>query len=174
MGGGPTGEYRVKNVQVLNNQTGLYEPLDLSASYNLAGYNYTLRDLGGGFAMFGGAVNVLDYVAEDYMVLANYVQSFPTEPSTGLPTITADSGYADVNGSGRITVLDGSGEPSVQPSAPADTVTYVVLSGDSLWKIARSHYGSGTKWNMIYEANRDTVRNPDLIHAGQVLKIPVV
>ena len=105
--GPPTGEYRVKNVQILNKDTGLYEPLDLTATYNLAGYNYTLRDLGGGFAMFNGAVNVLDYVAEDYMVLANYIQSFPVNEATGLPTITAESGYEDVNGSGRITVLYG-------------------------------------------------------------------
>ena len=74
--GGPTGEYRVKNVEILNRETGEYEPIDLEAKYNLAGYNYTLRDLGDGFAMFDGAVNVLDYVMEDYLVLANYVQSF--------------------------------------------------------------------------------------------------
>ena len=180
--GSPTGDYRVKNVQVLNNQTDEYEPLDLSASYNLAGYNYTLRDLGDGFAMFGGAVNVLDYVAEDYMVLANYVQSFPVDPETGLPTITADSIYADVNGSGRITILDGSGASSEQPDEPeaspeaapeTGSVTYIVMPGDSLWKIARSYYGSGAKWNMIYETNRNTVREPDLIYAGQVLKLPV-
>jgi len=74
--GAPTGEYRVKNVQVFNKETGAYEALDLKASYNMAGYNYTLRDLGDGFAMFDGAINVLDYVMEDYMVLANYVQGF--------------------------------------------------------------------------------------------------
>jgi len=74
--GGPTGGYRVHDVQVYNKETNAYEPLDLAASYNLAGYNYTLRDLGDGFNMFSGAVNVLDYVMEDYMVLANYIQSF--------------------------------------------------------------------------------------------------
>ena len=94
--GGPTGEYRVTDVQVLNNETGEYEPLDLEASYNLAGYNYTLRDLGDGFAMFDGAVNVLDYVMEDYMVLANYVQSFENGVVTG---------YAEP--AGRITIVDG-------------------------------------------------------------------
>ena len=103
--GPPTGEYRVKDVQILNREAGEYEPLDLTATYNLAGYNYTLRDLGGGFAMLNGAVNVLDYVAEDYMVLANYIQSFPVDEMTGLPTIRADDGYEDANGSGRITVL---------------------------------------------------------------------
>ena len=102
--GPPTGEYRVKDVQILNKETGEYEALDLTAIYNLAGYNYTLRDLGGGFAMLNGAVNVLDYVAEDYMVLANYIQSFPVDETTGLPTISTDSGYGYVTGNGRITV----------------------------------------------------------------------
>ena len=109
--GGPTGEYRVTDVQVLNNETGAYEPLDLTASYNLAGYNYTLRDLGDGFAMFEGAVNVLDYVMEDYMVLANYVQSFENGVVTG---------YAEP--AGRITITDGSAETPETPETqyPAD------------------------------------------------------
>ena len=103
--GGPTGDYRVTDVQVLNNETGAYEPLDLKASYNLAGYNYTLRDLGDGFDMFDGAVNVLDYVMEDYMVLANYVQSFENGEVTG---------YAQP--AGRITLVN---EP-VATEYPAD------------------------------------------------------
>ena len=97
--GGPTGEYRVKNVTIGG------EALDLSKTYNLAGYNYTLRDLGDGFAMFGGAVNVKDYVMEDYMVLANYLKSFPVDETSGLPTITAENSvYGDVNGAGRIVI----------------------------------------------------------------------
>ena len=109
--GGPTGEYRVTDVQVLNSETGAYEPLDLTASYNLAGYNYTLRILGDGFAMFDGAVNVLDYVMEDYMVLANYVQSFENGVVTG---------YAEP--AGRITITDGSAETPETPETqyPAD------------------------------------------------------
>ncbi len=104
--GGPTGEYRVTDVQVLNKETGEYEALDLAASYNLAGYNYTLRDLGDGFAMFKGAVNVLDYVAEDYMVLATYVQSFENGEVTGYEAPA-----------GRITIVN---EPATQePEAPA-------------------------------------------------------
>lgn len=103
--GPPTDGYRVRDVLVLNRETGEYEPLDLTAEYHLAGYNYTLRDMGGGFAMLNGAVNVLDYVAEDYMVLANYIQSFPVDKTTGLPTITEESGYSEVTGSGRITVI---------------------------------------------------------------------
>ena len=81
--GAPTGAYCVKDVQVWDKETEQYVALDLEAEYNLAGYNYTLRDLGDGFAMFDGAVNVLDYVMEDYMVLANYVQSFEDGKVTG-------------------------------------------------------------------------------------------
>ena len=99
--GAPTGEYRVKNVKIGG------EDLDLTKTYNLAGYNYTLRDLGDGFAMFGGAVNVKDYVMEDYMVLANYAKSFPVDETSGLPTITAEnSEYGDIYGAGRITIVE--------------------------------------------------------------------
>ena len=113
--GGPTGAYRVRDVMVLDNTTLTWAPLDLNARYNLAGYNYTLRDLGDGYSMFDGAVNVLDYVMEDYMVLANYVRDFPVDPATGLPTVGYDDGdpsftshvdYSDVNGMGRITILN--------------------------------------------------------------------
>ena len=156
--GGPTGAYRVTDVQVWNKESGEYEPLDLDAEYNLAGYNYTLRDLGGGFAMLTGAANVLDYVMEDYMVLATYVQSF----ENGLVP-----GYEDVYGDGRITIVD---EP-VAGFAPEETV-YVVLPGDNLWAIAQKLLGSGYRWNEIYEANQSILKNPNLIYAGQALTIP--
>ena len=106
--GAPTGGYRVHDVMVYNKETGVYEPLDLTATYNLAGYNYTLRDLGDGFNMFSGAVNVLDYVMEDYMVLSNYIQAFEggVIEAANSPLLAKYSGmlldYGTVNGSGRI------------------------------------------------------------------------
>ena len=106
--GAPTGGSRVHDVQVYNKETGAYEALDLAASYNLAGYNYTLRDLGDGFNMFDGAVNVIDYVMEDYMVLATYAQAFEngTVDATNSPLLAKYSGmlldYATTAGSGRI------------------------------------------------------------------------
>ena len=81
--GPPTGAYKVTNVQVFDKESGEYQPLDLTAEYNLAGYNYILRQLGSGFAMFEGSVNVVDYVLEDYLVLAKYIQSFPNGKVTG-------------------------------------------------------------------------------------------
>lgn len=156
--GGPTGAYRVKDVQVLNNQTGAYEALNLNAEYNLAGYNYTLRDLGDGFAMFDGAVNVLDYVMEDYMVLANYIGSFANGAVTG---------YAEPQG--RITVT----AEAVEEARPEDGATaYIVARGDSLWLIAKNELGSGNRWPEIYELNKGILVRPDLIFAGQKLAMP--
>jgi nucleoid-associated protein YgaU len=50
--------------------------------------------------------------------------------------------------------------------------SYEVKPGDSLSKIAKRVYGKAGDWKRIFEANRDTLKNPDLIHPGQVLKIP--
>lgn len=173
--GAPTDGYRVKNLQILNKETGEYEPVDLDAKYNLAGHNYTLRDLGGGFAMLEGAVNVLDYVAEDYMVLANYIQSFPVDEETGLPTITAADGYSDVKGEGRITIrTEAVAEENTETTESVVEKFYEAVKGDSLWKISRSFYGTGARWNILYDANKEQMPSPDVLHIGQVLLIPEV
>ena len=50
--GAPTGEYRVKNVEIYNRETACYEPLDLEKEYLVAGSNYLLCNNGGGLTMF--------------------------------------------------------------------------------------------------------------------------
>ena len=57
-------------------------------------------------------------------------------------------------------------------AAPPKVETYTVLKGDSLSKIAKKVYGDANRWRVIYEANTDIIKNPDLIHPGQTLKIP--
>lgn len=57
-------------------------------------------------------------------------------------------------------------------SPDREVKTYTVASGDSLSKIAKREYGDANKWPRIYEANKDKIKNPDLIHPGQVLNIP--
>ena len=57
----------------------------------------------------------------------------------------------------------------------ADTTVYArhtVESGESLSKIAKHYYGDPMKYNAIFEANRDKLKNPDMIHPGQELAIP--
>ena len=66
------------------------------------------------------------------------------------------------------------GESTSAPP-PADTgtgQTYTVKSGDSLSKIAKHFYGDADKWHRIFDANKDKIKNPDLIHPGQEFTIP--
>ncbi|MEE0769600.1 MAG: LysM peptidoglycan-binding domain-containing protein [Clostridia bacterium] len=49
---------------------------------------------------------------------------------------------------------------------------YTVKRGDCLWNIAKKYYGNGSKYTTIYNANRDKIKNPNLIYPGQVLWIP--
>ena len=56
-----------------------------------------------------------------------------------------------------------------------DTSVYAyhtVIKGETLGKIAKHYYGNASKYKEIYEANTDILKNPDLIHPGQELKIP--
>ena len=114
--GSATGTPRVQNVKIYNKASGTYEPLDESKTYALAGMNYTLRNLGDGFAMFDGAELIKDYVSEDYLVMSTYAMTFGGVDAEGLPHLTtANSPLADYPGylldyenpygAGRISIL---------------------------------------------------------------------
>lgn len=61
-------------------------------------------------------------------------------------------------------------EQPTQPEQPA--ATYVVIKGDSLWKIAKKLLGDGAQWKAIFEANSATVKDANRIYVGQTLNIP--
>ena len=114
--GSATGTPRVQNVKIYDRQSGTYVPLDANKTYALAGMNYTLRNLGDGFAMFDGAELIKDYVAEDYLVMSTYAMSFGGVDGEGLPHLTTANSpladypgyllnYEDAYGAGRITIL---------------------------------------------------------------------
>ena len=73
--------------------------------------------------------------------------------------------FSDVRSGGSTT-----GTPS--PTAAPAQRTYTVVEGDNLSRIALREYGSANKWHAIFEANRDLIKDPDLIRPGQVLKLP--
>ena len=50
--------------------------------------------------------------------------------------------------------------------------SYTIEKGDTLSKIAKTHYGSANAWKQIFEANRDVLDDPDRIFPGQVIKLP--
>lgn len=71
--------------------------------------------------------------------------------------------------SGSSSVPDATAQPDVGARAPS---RYTVKKGDTLSAIAKREYGDANAWRRIYEANRDQLDNPDLIHPGQELTIP--
>ena len=68
------------------------------------------------------------------------------------------------------TVLPDGGSPSTVVVPKITTTT--VSRGDSLWRLSRLSYGAGTRYAVIYEANRKHIRNPNLIYPGQIFVLP--
>ena len=66
------------------------------------------------------------------------------------------------------------GSSSTAPSEPSNNGgrTYVVAKGDSLSAIAKREYGDAKEWRRIYDANKDVIKDPDLIYPGQTLRLP--
>ena len=107
---------RVSNVEIYDKTTGTYKPLDPNATYALAGMNYTLRNLGDGFAMFDGATLIKDYVSEDYLVMSSYAAMFSGVDANSLPHLASANSpladypgyllnYEDPYGAGRIQMI---------------------------------------------------------------------
>ena len=62
--------------------------------------------------------------------------------------------------------------PKRETSQAPKQSTYTVKSGDCLWNIAKKYLGDGSRYNEIYNLNKDKIKNPNLIYAGQVLTLP--
>lgn len=80
--------------------------------------------------------------------------------------------FSNVQGGGSSTAVPASDDAAPTTPPRSEERTYVVVSGDSLSKIAKREYGDSTKWPRIYEANADIIKDPDHIHPGQKLRIP--
>jgi len=60
------------------------------------------------------------------------------------------------------------------PPAKEETEFYVIRKGDTLSKIAKQYYGNAMKYPVIFEANREVIKDPDLIYPGQTVRIPKI
>lgn len=82
----------------------------------------------------------------------------------------------------HVIQLDENGRPAYAIEVPFERASaeevqlrdgrVVVQPGNSLWRIARRAYGSGAQYTIIYEANADRIRDPDLIYPGQIFDVP--
>ena len=112
---------------------------------------------------------------EDYKITEDSKQGYDLKVKISLKQ-WRDYGTKTVN----ITIAASKPKASVEPTraatsspAPSASQTYTVVKGDCLWNIAKKFYGNGSKYTVIYNANRGVIGgNPNLIYPGQVLTIP--
>lgn len=113
---------------------------------------------------------------EDYKVKEDKKEGFDLVVSIKLKQYK-DYGTKTAN----ITFTQEKPKATVQASRPAESSpapkatgkTHTVVKGDTLWAIAKKYYGNGSQYPKIHNANKDKVKNPNLIYPGQVLTIPV-
>lgn len=66
----------------------------------------------------------------------------------------------------------GSGSGASGDAGTRQIPSVIIRTGDNLWTISQRRYGDGVRYTTIYQANKDQIRNPDLIYPGQVFMIP--
>ncbi len=109
--------------------------------------------------------NLYVAVEGDLVTLAGDTDS-QAEKEKAILAVGNVSGIAQVDDQINVN----SPEPEPQPEAQYHTV----VSGDTLGKIAKHYYGDAMKYPMIFEANQPMLKDPNLIYAGQVLRIPAI
>jgi len=131
-----------------------------------------IRDLPGGKQLHGTNMQVS---LEEYDITESADEGFDSKVSIKLKQYRPyELQEVEVLDSVSVTAPTATREIENSP-APAQTTTYTVVKGDTLWKIAKHFYGDGNQWRAIYEANKSVIGgNPDLIYPGQVLTIPNV
>ena len=108
------GEYRVKNIMIYSKESKAYEQLDENKEYTVGGINYILRNSGNGMSMFNDSEVIVDYIGEDYLVFANFLNSF--DKIDGISHINNQNSplkkyinylydYENPYGSGRIRII---------------------------------------------------------------------
>lgn len=130
------------------------------------------RSLPGNQKLFGTNIKV---TLEDYKLTEDAKDGFDITVKVKLKQ-WRDYGPKTVN----ITMSEFGPRAAVEPQreastspAPDQATAYTVVKGDCLWNIAKKFYGSGSKYTVIYNANREVVGgNPNLIYPGLVLTIP--
>jgi nucleoid-associated protein YgaU len=89
----------------------------------------------------------------------------------GVYTLRVDQLGSDGRVAQRMEMPFSRAEPTAE-LATGGSDRIIVQPGNSLWRIARRVYGEGTRYAVIYQANRDMIRDPDLIYPGQVFAVP--
>ena len=138
-----------------------------------------LKDVGA--AIFGKGKNEAEEIEKLIKTdLGDRVKNLVVEFDDGVVTL---SGECDSHATKEKAVLlagnikgvaSVNDENLTSPKPVEETEFYTVVRGDSLSKIAKRYYGNAMKYPVIFEANREVIKDPDLIYPGQVLRIPKI
>jgi nucleoid-associated protein YgaU len=107
------------------------------------------------------------------------VNDFKVTVKDGIATISGEAASADAKEKAILMVGNLQGVKEVQadkltaPEPSGKVEYYVIKSGDTLSAIAQKFYGKGSEYPRIFEANREVIKNPDLIYPGQKIRIPL-
>jgi nucleoid-associated protein YgaU len=122
---------------------------------------------------------------------AEKIQSHIESDNPGIDglTVTVEDGVATLTGSAKnqaayekAILMAGNVQGIKEVKADAlqleDTTTsevgyYTIQAGDSLWAIAQKHLGNGNHYTKIFEANKEVIKDPDMIYPGQKIRIPL-
>jgi len=132
-----------------------------------------------GASIFGGGKNEAEEIEKLLTTdLGDRIEDLKVEFDDGIVTL---SGSCDSHAtkekavllSGNIKGVESVNDENLTaPEPEEETEFYTVKSGDSLSKIAKRYYGNAMKYPEIFEANREVIKDPNLIYPGQVLRIP--
>ena len=145
-----------------------------SVSYAEAG-DVTLAGAGTAGAVVRAYVD--DRLAEEAEVAEDGRWSMQLDDvAEGIYQLRIDQIAADGKVASRVETPFQRDYPRPPPPRPGvaggPVVSVTVQPGHNLWTLARAHYGSGVRYTQIFTANRDQIRDPDLIYPGQIFNMP--
>lgn len=163
------------NVEIKDKKTGAWSPVDMKKTYVVVTNSFTALGKDG-YVTFSKAIerdpNVKNETYIEYAV--PLVELFTKHLNGGELVKPNANNYClksvkDWETEQTKSTETPVGEPSVKP---ADTKTYTVVEGDSLSKIAKKTLNDAKLWEKIYQLNKDTIKNPNLIYPGQIIVLP--
>jgi nucleoid-associated protein YgaU len=131
-----------------------------------------------GKKIFGSEAEAADKIKDFFEQDNPGVNDFQVTVKDGVATITGEAASAEAKEKAVLMVGNLQGVTEVQadnltaPAASGQVEYYVIKSGDTLSAIAQKFYGKGSAYPRIFEANREVIKNPDLIYPGQKIRIP--
>lgn len=118
------------------------------------------------------AAKIKEYVEKDLTI-----ENFAVEYEDGVATLSGScSSSADrekaILLAGNLQGVTTVEAEDLEPAEDSDVDFYVIEKGDTLSKIAKEFYGDAGKYPVIFEANREVIKDADLIYPGQKIRIP--